>query len=93
MAVVDKNVDQHGTRAVAEAYLDFLYTPAGQEHHRQATTSGRATPRPSRPSYAAQFPKLPLVTIDEHFGGWAKAQADALRRRRHRSTRSTSRER
>jgi sulfate/thiosulfate-binding protein len=71
VAVVDKNVDKHGTRAAAEAYLKFLYTDAGQEigalHHY----------RPRNPAvfarHAAQFPKLKLISIDEAFGGWQKA--------------------
>ena len=75
VAVVDKNVDKHGTRAAAEAYLKFLYTDEGQEiaarHHyrpRDAAVLAR--------QYAAQFPKLNLVTVDEAFGGWQKAQKD-----------------
>jgi sulfate/thiosulfate transport system substrate-binding protein len=73
VSVVDKVVDKRGTRKVAEAYLQFLYTPQGQElaakHHY----------RPSDPTvaakYASKFPKLELVTIAD-FGGWAKAQPE-----------------
>ncbi|HEV2100385.1 MAG TPA: sulfate ABC transporter substrate-binding protein [Stellaceae bacterium] len=73
VAVVDKNVDKHGTRAVAEAYLKELYTPEGQE------IVARHFYRPSDPAIAAKYkdrlPQLPLFTIDEVFGGWKKAQA------------------
>ena len=73
VAVVDKNVDKHGTRAVAEAYLEFLYTDEGQEiaaknYYRPRDAGGR------RRSTPAAFPKLELFTIDEIFGGWTKAQ-------------------
>jgi sulfate transport system substrate-binding protein len=73
VAVVDKNVDKHGTRAVAEAYLKFLYTDEGQElavknHYRPRTAAIAA-------KHAADFPKIKLFTIDKVFGGWAKAQA------------------
>jgi sulfate transport system substrate-binding protein len=72
VAVVDKVVDRKGTREVATAYLQYLYTPAGQDiaaqHHY----------RPVDPKVAArydkQFPKLRLFTVDDVFGGWAKAQ-------------------
>ena len=74
VAVVDKNVDKHGTRAVAEAYLKFLYTDAGQEHGGQAPLPA-ALGRHRRPSTPASFPKIKLFTIDEVFGGWQKAQA------------------
>jgi sulfate/thiosulfate-binding protein len=72
VAVVDKNVDKHGSRAAATAYLNFLYTPAGQEIIAQNFY------RPSDPAiaakYQAKFPKIPLVTVDQVFGGWQKAQ-------------------
>ena len=72
VAVVDKNVDKHGTRAAAEAYLNFLYTDQGQE------LAAKHFYRPSNPAilkkHEAAFPKLKLVTIDQAFGGWAKAQ-------------------
>jgi sulfate/thiosulfate transport system substrate-binding protein len=73
VAVVEKNVERHGTRAVAQAYLEFLYTPEGQE------IAARNFYRPRDPKvaakYAAKFPKLELVTVDSVFGGWQKAQA------------------
>jgi len=72
VAIVDKNVDSKGTRAVAEAYLKYLYTPEGQE------IAAKNYYRPRLDSvakkYASSFPKLKLVTIDETFGGWQKAQ-------------------
>jgi len=73
VAWVDKNVDAHGTRKQAEAYLRFLYSPQGQQivakhHYRPAEPAG--VPAGS----LAQFPKVPMVTIDSAFGGWAKAQ-------------------
>ena len=71
VAVVDKNVDRKGTRKVAEAYLQYLYSPEGQE------IAARNFYRPTDPKvaakYAAQFPKLTLVTIDGAFGGWPNA--------------------
>ncbi|RZU00937.1 sulfate ABC transporter substrate-binding protein [Rivibacter subsaxonicus] len=72
VAVVDKNVDKKGTRAVAQAYLEYLYSPEGQD------LAGQNYYRPIDPKvaakYAGQFPKLKLFTIDEVFGGWTKAQ-------------------
>ena len=73
VALVDKNVDRHKTRAVAEAFLNFLYTPQAQE------IEARDFYRPRDPAAAAkykgQFPNIPLATIDADFGGWGKAQA------------------
>jgi sulfate/thiosulfate transport system substrate-binding protein len=72
VALVDKVVDKKKTRAVAEAYLKFWYTPQGQE------IAARHYYRPVDPAVAAkfdkQFPKMSLITIDEVFGGWQKAQ-------------------
>jgi sulfate/thiosulfate-binding protein len=72
VAVVDKTVDRKGTRAVAEAYLQFLYSPQGQQ------IAAENYYRPIDPKVAAQhektFTKVSLFTIDEQFGGWAKAQ-------------------
>jgi sulfate/thiosulfate transport system substrate-binding protein len=74
IAVVDKVVDAKGTRKVAEAYLNFLYTPAAQK------IIAHSYYRPIKPEDAdpkdlARFPKLTLVSIDDPlFGGWAKAQ-------------------
>lgn len=72
VAIVDKVVDKRGTRSVARAYLEYLYAPEGQEivakHYYRARNPSVAS------KYAAQFPKLNLVTVDEIFGGWQKAQ-------------------
>jgi sulfate/thiosulfate transport system substrate-binding protein len=72
VAVVDKNVDKKGTRAVAQAYLDYLYTPEGQEI--AARHFYRPIDQKVAATYAKQFPKINLFTIDEVFGGWTKAQ-------------------
>ena len=72
VTVVDKVVDKRGTREVATAYLEYLYSDVGQD------IIGRNFYRPTSESgqkkYANQFPKLELVTIDGLFGGWPKAQ-------------------
>ena len=72
VALVDKVVDKRGTRKVAAAYLDFLYTPAGQEI--VARNFYRPTDAGVAARHAARFPKIALFTVDEVFGGWAKAQ-------------------
>ncbi len=72
VAVVDRVVDKHGTRAVAEAYLKFLYTPEGQEIEAQNYYRPRNAEVLAK--YAAQFPKLKLFTVDDTFGGWQRAQ-------------------
>jgi len=73
VAVVDKVVDRKGTRAVAQAYLEYLYTPEAQE------IEARNFYRPIDPTvaakYASKFPKVKTFTIDDTFGGWTKAQA------------------
>ena len=75
VTVVDKNVDRKGTRAVAEDYLKFLYTEEAQDligkHFYRPAISAKAQAK-----YAAQFPKLNLFTIDQAFGGWAKADKE-----------------
>jgi sulfate transport system substrate-binding protein len=72
VTIVDKVVDKRGTRAVAQAYLEYLYTPAGQEiaakHYYRPRLETVAK------KYAASFPKLDLITIDAVFGGWQRAQ-------------------
>jgi len=72
VAIVDKVVDKKGTRAVAQAYLEYLYTPEAQE------IAARNYYRPRLDAvakkYAASFPKVNLITIDDVFGGWQKAQ-------------------
>lgn len=74
VAWVDKNVDKHGTRKQAEAYLRFLYTPEGQ---RLAAKHGYRPAEPDKVPAAelAKFPAIKQVTIDGAFGGWKKAQA------------------
>ncbi|QAU34004.1 sulfate ABC transporter substrate-binding protein [Janthinobacterium sp. 17J80-10] len=72
VTVVDKNVDKRGTRKVAEAYLQYLYSDEGQEI--AAQNYYRPISEKIAKKYAAQFPKVKLFTIDEVFGGWAKAQ-------------------
>jgi sulfate/thiosulfate-binding protein len=73
VTVVDRNVDRKKTRAAAEAFVKFLYTPQAQE------IEARDFYRPRNPEiaakYKAQFPNIPLATVDGDFGGWAKAQA------------------
>ncbi|TDR73064.1 sulfate ABC transporter substrate-binding protein [Paludibacterium purpuratum] len=73
VAVVDKNVDAHGTRKVAEAYLKYLYSPQGQTlaaaHYYRPQDSKIAA------AYRAQFPQLKLFTFKETFGDWRKTQA------------------
>jgi sulfate/thiosulfate transport system substrate-binding protein len=71
VAVVDKNVDKKGTRKVAEAYLEYLYSPEGQEI--AAKNFYRPTDEKVAAKYADKFPKIKLFTIDDAFGGWAKA--------------------
>ena len=72
VALVDKTVDRHQTRAVAQAYLDYLYSETGQEiaakNYYRPTLASVAT------KYQKQFPAVPLVKVDETFGGWQKAQ-------------------
>lgn len=72
VAVVDKVVDKKGTRAVATAYLDYLYTPEGQEI--AAKHFYRPTDAKVAAKYSKQFPAVKLFTIDQLFGGWTKAQ-------------------
>jgi sulfate/thiosulfate-binding protein len=75
VAVVDKNVDKKGTRAVAEEYLKYLYSEEGQD------IAGRNFYRPAvsqkaQAKYARQFAKLNLFTIDQAFGGWTRADKE-----------------
>ncbi|HXU62765.1 MAG TPA: sulfate ABC transporter substrate-binding protein [Polyangia bacterium] len=73
VAVVDRNVDKHGTRAAAEGYLKFLYTDAGQElavkHHYRPRSAAIAK------KHAGELSTVKLFTVDQVFGGWQKAQA------------------
>ena len=74
VAVVDKNVDRKGTRRVAQAYLEYLYTDEGQDII--GRNFYRPTSEKAKSKYNKQFPKLTLFTIDEAFGGWTKADKD-----------------
>ncbi|MEA2604724.1 MAG: sulfate/thiosulfate transport system substrate-binding protein [Acidobacteriota bacterium] len=72
VSVVDKVANKHKTAAVAKAYLEYLYTPEGQEiaakHYYRPRNEAVAA------KYAKQFPQVTLFTIDQVFGGWTKAQ-------------------
>ncbi len=75
VAVVDKVVKKNGTQDLAEAYLQYLYSPVGQK------IAAKHYYRPSQPEQAdpadlKRFPKLELFTVAGKFGGWAKAQKD-----------------
>lgn len=73
VTVVDKNVEKHGTREVAEAYLAYLYSPVGQriaaKHYYRPVR-----PEDVDPADLERFPDVELVTVDEIFGGWRNAQ-------------------
>ncbi|WEK53392.1 MAG: sulfate ABC transporter substrate-binding protein [Candidatus Cohnella colombiensis] len=73
VAIVDKNVDKHGTREAAEQYLKYLYTEAGQEVAAQNYYRPRLQSVADK--YKDQFGQLNLLTIDGDFGGWKEAQA------------------
>ena len=72
VTVVDKVVDKRGTRVVATAYLEYLYSPEGQDI--AARNFYRPIDATVAAKYAKNFPKIALFTIDDTFGGWAKAQ-------------------
>jgi sulfate/thiosulfate-binding protein len=72
VAVVDKVVDKRGTRAIAQAYLEYLYTEEGQEI--AARNFYRPRLQSAAAKYSDKFPKITLFTIDDVFGGWQKAQ-------------------
>ncbi|MFZ5525740.1 MAG: sulfate ABC transporter substrate-binding protein [Pseudomonadota bacterium] len=72
VAVVDKVVDKRGTRKEAQAYLEYLYSAEGQDI--AGKNFYRPTDAKAAAKYAKQFPKVNLFTIDDTFGGWAKAQ-------------------
>ena len=72
VAVVDKVVDKRGTREVATAYLEYLYSPEGQDI--AARNFYRPIDAAVATKYAKNFPTIKLFTIDDTFGGWAKAQ-------------------
>ena len=70
--MVDRNVDRKGTRKIATAYLEYLYSPVGQD------IAGKHYYRPrdakAAAKYASQFAPVKMFTIDELFGGWRQAQ-------------------
>lgn len=72
VTIVDKNVDKNKTRAVAQAYLEYLYSEEGQEI--AAKNYYRPTDEKVATKYEKQFPKINLIKIDDVFGGWQKAQ-------------------
>ena len=72
VAVIDKVVDRRGTRKAAEAYMKFLYSPEGQELAAKHYFRPRLASVVAK--YAHQFPSIHLVTIDQVFGGWTRAQ-------------------
>ena len=74
VAVVDKVVDKHGTRKVAEAYLQYLYSDEGQEI--AAKNFYRPVVAKYVTKYAAQYPKVKLFKIEDVTGSWAKTQKD-----------------
>jgi sulfate/thiosulfate transport system substrate-binding protein len=74
VCVVDQNVDEHGTRKAAEEYLRYLYSPQAQEIAARHFYRPRDAAVAAR--YASRFQSIPrLVTVDEAFGGWSRAQA------------------
>ena len=74
VALVDKNVDRHGTRKVAQAYLDYLYSDAGQDI--AARNYYRPTSEKIAQKYASQFPRIKLFTIEDVAGPWSKVQKE-----------------
>ena len=74
VALVDKNVDKHGTREVAQAYLHYLYSPEGQKI--EAENGVRVRDEKVAAEFKDKFPAVRLVTVEDVFGGWAKVQKD-----------------
>jgi len=72
VAVVDKVVDKHGSRKLADAYLNFLYSEEGQEIAAKNFYRPRSNKVPA--TLTEKFPKLKLYTVDDSFGGWTNAQ-------------------
>jgi sulfate/thiosulfate transport system substrate-binding protein len=94
VALVDRNVDRRGTREVAQAYLEFLYSETGQDIVGRHYYRPRASPA-AQAKYRDQFPEIELFTIDDVFGGWRAAQRahfadggtfDRIYQPRHRGT-------
>jgi sulfate transport system substrate-binding protein len=74
VTVVDKVVDKRGSRAIAENYLKFLYSPEGQDI--LAQNYNRVNDETVKAKYASQFPETRLLTVEDVFGGWAKVTKD-----------------
>jgi sulfate transport system substrate-binding protein len=74
VAIVDKVVEKHDSRDSAKAYLDFLYSPEGQKI--AAENGLRANDEAVAGEFKDQFPDVRLVTVEDVFGGWAKAQEE-----------------
>jgi sulfate/thiosulfate transport system substrate-binding protein len=72
VAVIDRYAKKHGTEEAAKAYLEYLYTPDGQEIC--AKNFYRVRLKETADKFASLFPKIDLFTIDEVFGGWKEAQ-------------------
>ncbi|MBJ9984064.1 sulfate ABC transporter substrate-binding protein [Acinetobacter sp. S40] len=72
VAIVDKTVDKDGNRTLAKGYLNYLYSPLGQDL--AAKYNFRPRDAKAAAKYAGKFPKIKLFTIGDVFGGWAKAQ-------------------
>jgi len=74
VAIVDKVADEHGTRDLAKTYLDFLYTPEGQDIIAQ--NGNRVRDAAVAAKYKDQFPDVRLLTVQDVFGGWDKVQKE-----------------
>ncbi len=74
VAIVDKVADEHGTRELAKTYLDFLYTPEGQDI--LARNGNRVRDAAVADKYKADFPAVKLLTVEDVFGGWDKVQKE-----------------
>ncbi|MDQ6438044.1 sulfate ABC transporter substrate-binding protein [Mesorhizobium sp. LHD-90] len=74
VAIVDKVVDKHGSRDLAKAYLDFLYTPEGQKI--SAENGNRIHDEAVAAEFKDKFPQVRLVTVEDVFGGWDKVQQE-----------------
>jgi sulfate transport system substrate-binding protein len=74
VAIVDKVVDEHGSRDLAKTYLDYLYSPAGQKI--AAEFGNRVRDEAVAAEFKASFPEVRLVTVEDVFGGWSKIQEE-----------------
>lgn len=76
VAVVDQVAKKNGSEELAKAYLDYLYTPAGQEI--LATNAFRVHDEAAKARHAAEFPEVTLLTVEDVFGGWDKVSSEHL---------------